>query len=261
MKTINKIKHIVLIMIVGLSFIACEEDIAEREESYVPTGDEVLAYFPSELITDFILPLGEDTASISVARQDSTNAAEVALTLDDPYGKFTIPSQVNFLAGEASKEVLITFSGIEAFEEYTIYVTIDETETNPYVEDTLGTPQIMVSIFQSDWEPYATGQYTSWWYGATYAQDLEYSPKLERYRFPDVIAEGYALEFEWLPNDTVFVEPKAVTTGYVHDDYGMVSATTTEFQYAKDTKTFTFHREWTVSAGSFGDGDDTFVMD
>lgn len=49
-------------------------------------------------------------------------------------------------------------------------------------------------------------------------------------------------------------------TGIVHPSYGMVTAECQNTAYREAEQTFLFQYKWTVSAGSFGSGVDSFEV-
>ena len=81
------------------------------------------------------------------------------------------------------------------------------------------------------------------------------------YRLPDYIVEGYDLVFHWdqTTNEAMFLK-NSWETGYMHPTYGMITANGRSIVYDEATKTFTFAVEYTVSAGSFGEYNDTFTL-
>ena len=103
-----------------------------------------------------------------------------------------------------------------------------------------------VSLFSNPWE-----------------QSMEvYQDDENIFRFPNYIAQGYDMLFYWnqKTNEVAFLND-AWETGYVHSQYGMIIANGRGISYDPATRTFTFTIEYTVSEGSFGIFEDTFVMD
>lgn len=250
-----------MIPMFAFGIVACSEDIIEREASPVAATDISQVYFPYLLSDiDIANSISLSEFSFEIMRKDGTAAEEVNITLSDSSGFFTLASTVNFSAGETEQSVIISYAGNELFTTYTMDIEID-TEINPYLVDTFNQSSLRINFIQSDYQVYATGNYTSSWYGATYAQDLEYSKILNLYRFPDVMAAGYGLEFKWDGADSTIMAEAIAATGNIHPDYGMVSAKEISSTYDEASKTFTFEREWLVSVGSFGVDFDIYVMD
>lgn len=116
-----------------------------------------------------------------------------------------------------------------------------------------------------DYEPFLKGTYYSWFFKTTKEITLEYSPSKELYRFKDCWMPGYHVTFELDPETMEFsMTAMYFTSGYVHPTYGMVTAEVygggSYNSFDPTTMTFKFAYNWTVSAGSFGAGYDTFQV-
>ena len=116
-----------------------------------------------------------------------------------------------------------------------------------------------------DYEPFLKGTYYSWFFKTTKEMTLEYSPSKELYRFKDCWVPGYHVTFRLDPETMEFeMTANFFTSGYVHPTYGMVTAEVygggSYNSFDPTTMTFKFAYNWTVSAGSFGAGYDTFQI-
>jgi len=261
MNKINKFINISTCVII-LAVTACSDDLPVREPSFVPDANAVQAYFPSDNESDLKVPIDATEVTVKLKRVNTSSAASIKLAYTDTANVFTAPATVEFEAGNEEAEITIAFANLSYFGKYNLGIELDEIATNPYV-DNGGTTGFELYVTQTDWSAYATGTYYSWWFDENSSQVLEYSAILEKYRFPNLTADGYHYEFTWDGGETIVPTQEKIETGIVHDKYGMVSTTTNEdlSSYVAATKTFTIFKKWTVSAGSFGEGEDIFVMD
>lgn len=247
---------------------SCNEDYPERTPSPEVSPDNIGAYFPKT--NDAVVEVAQDVnkVTVTVSRKDSVKAASVALKEVDKDNVFTVPEKVEFAAGKKNATIEVSFTGLEPFVQYQVGITLADDAIDPYVQNPNGTTNFLLNITQADWKNYATGTFTSWFFEQSWDQNLQYSETLKKYRLPDLYATGYSYEFKWDGGATIqpvgtltsglYVQP----SGYVHAKYGMVQTNTsaTASSYDAATKTFTFNIKWTVTAGSFGVGDETFKM-
>lgn len=205
-------------------------------------------------------PLVSTSFTLTVTRDDETNALEVpVVVVENQENGFVIPNSVSFAAGSKTADLVVSIAdGAPKGIELALEIKIDDASSNPYRTEYA---TYYGKIVISDWADYSAGTYYSWWYEESFAQALQYSPAKEQYRFRNLMSEGVHFVFTWDGENEITPVPKTIETGMVHSTYGMVSATTNAASYDAGTKTFTFTRKWTVSAGSFGEGDDTYTMD
>jgi hypothetical protein len=260
------------LMFAGVSaflLTACTEDLPERTPSYVPAADCMEVYFPNSNKAVTEVEQTVNSVEVTLSRVKTTSAASISLKEVDKSDVFTIPATVDFAAGQKDATITISFTGLEAFIQYSLGIQLDETYTNPYVENADGTTNFLLQLTQADWKDYANGSFNSWFFEAAWDQKLQYSETLGMYRFPDVWVVGYAYAFSWdggasiVPGGTkastgLYVQP----SGYVHPTYGMIQTNTdaSNSGYDSATKTFKFNIKWTVPAGSFGAGDETYTI-
>lgn len=154
--------------------------------------------------------------------------------------------------------ILLSSAGISA-QNLVHIVQIDSTTTVNLNEVT------SINYVIEDYAPFAKGTYTSWFFNSSVDATLEYSPSKDLYRFKDCWAPGYDVTFslnketmEFVMSSTEFI------TGYIHQTYGMVTARVydngSQNRFDPETSTFYFAYNWTVSAGTFGAGYDTFQV-
>jgi len=271
MKNISKI--LMSVGVLALMFTACSEDFPERTPSYLPEDGTMQVYFPKTNKSALEVETVDTTVSIMVSRVDSTSGATIGLTeVSDPDNVFTVPANIKFVPGQKNATVVVKFPLLTFFKKYTLEIKLQESYTNPYTINTIGTTSFILKVTQSDWVDYATGTYKSDFFEDEWAQTLKFSNLLKRYKFSNLWADGYDCSFTWdgssvvVPIGTVNSAGLfGIPTGYIHSKYGMVTAATDSSSvvtfYTPETKTFKFEREWTVALGSFGFNSEYFTIE
>lgn len=151
MKAINKY-FLIALAGVSLTLTACSDDI-EREPSPVPT-DGIQAYVYADATSLTYLPNDEQSFVVKVARQKTEEAATVHLSTDA--AGVNLPATVDFAAGEAVKDVQVTFD-IPIGSSLAVTITIPEEEGYVYADNT-----VTVNITRDyTWLNIGTGVYTS----------------------------------------------------------------------------------------------------
>ena len=256
----NKIFKLALCSMFALNFAACTEEV-----DYTPGKQSEVAenqvYFLASNSAAPVMAKEDTQFSVLVGRVDGNAAQSVPLKVTNPNEDiFTVPATIEFAAGETEKELVIqASSNMELFQEYYLKLEIPEEFTNPYKEQE-NHPIVIMNVIKEDYVPYATGTYTSNFFGGSWSQLMEYSPILDMYRFPDLWATGYDVEFKW-DGSNIKCAKTTVETGYVHKTYGMVSATAVATAYREAQNAFLFQYKWTVAAGSFGSYVDQFILE
>lgn len=257
----NKIFKLALCSVLALNFAACTEEVDYTPGEQSNVADTQVYFLASNPAAPVMAK--EDTQfTVLVGRADNSTAQSFPLIVTNPNEDiFTVPTTIDFAAGESEKELVIQAnSNMELFQEYYLKLEIPEEFVNPYKESE-NHPIIVMNVLKEDYVPYATGTYTAGFFGnQSWEQLMEYSPILDKYRFPDLWATGYDVEFAW-DGTNIKCSTSAVQSGYVHPTYGMCSATAEATLYRPETKAFLFQYKWTVSAGSFGSYVDQFVLE
>jgi len=260
MKTIKNIFNVLLTCAVVTAFWSCEDEV-----EYTPAEQSPVAatqvYFMDNEGSGLIVAKDATEINVRVGRADGNGALSVPLIISNPNNDvFTsVPATAEFAAGETETNVTIQLSeAMQYFTSYYLKLQIPAEYVNPYIEQE-NHPEIVLNVSKEDYAPYAVGQYYSWWYDETYEMVLEYSEYLGRYRFSDLWADGYDVEFTF-DGTTIKMLTSKMQSGYVHATYGMVSAEYQASAFRAESNTFLFQYKWTVSAGSFGTGVDQFVV-
>lgn len=255
----------------SLAVVACSDDDYSAGAPAPESGEKV--YFAASNDNKYVLALDESEITLTLTREDATEEATIPVKLSaGAQGIFSAPSSVTFKAGETEAEYLVTISDkMEAFKTYTFQVRIPEAYTNAY-KDQAQVPMFDVTVLKEDYKVIATGVYTDLvLFKDAWEQDLEYSPMMNIYRWPDLIANGTPIYFLFdgknfqLCNANGEAQNK-VATGYIHSNYGMISLTQLtkkeggDFGYDTNPENLDegvlgeiyFVCSYTVSAGTFG---------
>lgn len=258
-----KAKYILTILALITIVVGCKNEDITREPSPLTNPSSSNVYFSTKNNTNPVLAIDQDTFSIKIGRKLFDKEQTVSLTAGNSYGdSITIPSQVKFNAGDSIKSVIISTKNLLLMKKYHVAISVDQDQTKPYTKQSVY-PRVELNILKEDYAQKAKGKYSSDFFEDEWEATLEYSPSTKLYRFKDCWMPGYNYFFKVSDTGVITQSPAKIETGYVHKTYGMVSATAdpTKSKYDNQTKTYTFVIKWTVSAGSFGVYNDTFLVE
>lgn len=256
----NKIFKLALCSVLALNFTACTEEVDYTPGEQSQVTDQV--YFMASNSAAPVMQKEDTQFTVVVGRDNSSAAQSIPLKIVNPNPEaFTIPATVEFAAGEAEKELVIqTTDKMELAKSYYLKLEIPEEFVNPYKEQE-NHPILVMNVIKEDYEPYATGTYTCNFFGGSWPQDMEYSPALDMYRFPNLYVDGYHFVFAW-DGETIKSAKSKVESGYVHSAYGMCSITTEATAYDAEQNAFLFQFKWTIPDGrTFGSFVSQFVLE
>lgn len=170
----------------GLAMTACSDGV-EWEPSPVPT-EGVQAYIYADNTDLTYYPNDEQVFVVKIGRQKTDAAASIRLTTDAE--NVTVPTTVDFAAGEALKEVKIAFDiAVGTTASYTI--TIPEEDSYVY-----GSPKVTVNIKRDyTWLNIGTGYYASQLFGEGWDQPVLKAKEANIYKLEDCITKGYPIMF------------------------------------------------------------------
>ena len=120
----------VAIAIAGLSFASCSDD----DDNYTVGEASDGAYLYSDFSSKTFLPDDNQTFTINVGRTNTTGEQSFELKCDND--KFTVPSTVNFKAGESTVVVPVTFN-IDLGATETAQFVIPTEKSTTYGDDTI----------------------------------------------------------------------------------------------------------------------------
>lgn len=251
---------------------ACEKSVP-YEPGAPMNLDNPNVYFSAYNSTKTVLASDATEFEVSILRDDVETALTLPLKSACPYeGLFTVPETVEFAAGVDSVAIKVMVSDkVEMFKDYQLTLTIPEEFTHAYIPNEKTGPRFIANVIKEDYAPYATGQYyDGFWSGEFTPNVLEYSPLKDEYRLANVWGTGVSLTFTWDRAEKVKLGAEKYATGLVHPTYGAITANTVGALYAHfnagellnvacDAFYFTF--KWTVSAGSFGEKPNLFIVE
>ena len=224
--------------------------------------------------TNQTLSLTATEFTVELQRANTSGDLTVPLEILECSSTLTCPASVTFASGSATATITVGVSADAVpYDVYTLRARIPEEYTNPYAVQE-GSPQINLTVMKEDYKPFATADFTSWFFEDTWEIDIEYSEYLDMYRIQDLYMPGYSYYYklgEKTGDGTISMtmcnsdgtKLSSQACGYVHKTYGMVSTqwlsgNFTGYDPTEDAYFIPF--KWTVSAGSFGSGYESFKI-
>lgn len=263
-------KIILMAGIVALGLTSCGDD--DDWTRGAETGQYNVA-FTAESQANQVLGISDTQFPLTLVRTDASQELTVPLNSKGTSALLKVPESVTFAAGSSTASITIGLdTAVKAFVNYPLVITIPEQYTHQY--DSTGVyPRIQCTVHKEDWQYVGTGVYYNWLYESEWEQDLEHSDYLGIYRLPDCLADGYNIYFRWdgkagqgqtfeVTNEEGTRNVAATLAGFSVGDYGACSWQWRPANFSGYTSgAFYFPFRWTVSAGSFGTGYDTFTID
>jgi hypothetical protein len=266
---INKIFLMAGLAVMGLVATSCSDD-----DKYTPgkeAGSNNVVFVNEANQT---LALTATEFEVELQRTNTSGDLTVPLEVIECSNVLSFPESVTFASGSATATIKVAVSADAVpYDVYTLRVRIPEDYTNSYIEQA-GSPQLNVTVMKEDYKPFATADYTSWFFGDTWEIGIEYSEYLDMYRIKGLFVEGYDYFYKLgakaddgsIPMTMCTADGKKLAsqaTGYVHATYGMVSskwldANFTGYDPAEDAYFIPF--QFNVSAGTFGSNYDSFKI-
>ena len=132
MKAIKKLLYFLAVAGTTMFASSCTDDL-EYTPAGQPSGQQV--YFAVDLAETINLEENSSSVTIPVSRVVTDEAASFSIFATEESGLFTIPSTVDFAAGESTANLVITYtySALTQDQAYSCTLTIGDTEnTSPY---------------------------------------------------------------------------------------------------------------------------------
>lgn len=132
MKAIKKLLYFLAVAGTTMFASSCTDDL-EYTPAGQPSGQQV--YFAVDLAETINLEVNSSSVTIPVSRVVTEEAGSFSIFATEESGLFTIPSTVNFAAGESTASLVITYtySALTQDQAYSCTLTIGDTEnTSPY---------------------------------------------------------------------------------------------------------------------------------
>lgn len=237
-----------------LSIYSCNDEGVLYE-----MNDGAEASFPSTVINFQMTPEDGNKIVVEMWRGNTKGSVSVPVTIKDETGGVFTPQkdQFDFADGESSAYLTFSYPDLSDFggEVYKLSLTItDEDQISPSGRDKISISAQRKLTYKS----IGTGTFTSEYYGASWAQEVEKAEEANFYRLPNCYEPGFPIVFSMEDGVIGFdIQPM----GYNHPDYGMVSWDPRYVDECEvDGKTITFVPAFVVSAGSFGDRYEVLVL-
>ena len=150
------IYSLVIATLALVGFTACSSDDNDYQKASV-SGEQV--YFSNETATTVNVTKDATSFSIPVLRVNTAGALNVALTVTDESGLFTIPSSISFADGESKATLTIGYDPTKL--EYDDYKTISLAIADEQLKTVYGMSAIKLSVgIKSPWVPLGKGSIT-----------------------------------------------------------------------------------------------------
>lgn len=263
---------VALTFIASLAMAGCSDFVDTEMDSPVVPSNSPAVRFLADNQTSYELEPGENAKfTLTVKRNNEGSALQVPITVvTNTENGFVVPDNVSFAAGQATADILVTMSPTAPTgTPLTLELAFADEFVNPYLTE-YAAYKGEASLL--NWVKFSTGIYTSGFFEASWEQDLYMAEGTNKFRFYDLFVEGVDYNFEWEVGELAIAPAGTANSsgymvqesGYVHPTHGMVSSATDPdpayTYYNSTTKTFSFDRQWTVAAGSFGWFTDTYEI-
>ena len=251
----KKIIYITLAIMALMLTSACQHE----GTIYDMPANSALVSFPSDAAIFEMLASDGNKITVDLWRGNTNGAASIAIEIDDKTDGVFKPSKntFDFADGQGVASIDFTYPDINAFggETYKLVLKIaDENQVSP-----AGIDEMTISASRKLTPKYVgTGIYYSDWYEEEWEQDLystEEAPDF--FILPDCWVKG--TDFTFTVQNHKPIWPASFFSGYVHSSYGNVYIYTGE-SYIENGVIYLPVTGYRVSAGSFGDGMEYFVL-
>jgi len=226
---------------------------------YSPESGNPCVSFPSDEAVFEMVASDGNKITVELWRGNTKGAASVSVEIEDETGGVFTPAKntFDFADGEGVATLDFTYPDINNFggEEYNIIITLsDPDQVSPSGYDSM-----VVSARRKLTPVYlGTGTFYSAFFDEEWEQDIyttEEAP--DYYILPDCWARGTDWAFTMSNGKPQW--PESFFTGYVHSSYGNVNIMT-DSSYIEDGVLYLIVAHYYVSAGSFGNGYEAFIL-
>jgi hypothetical protein len=192
------------VAILGLSLTSCGNDFEYQQGEQVDENCMTVYFTDSN---DAITMMTEEefaenpTLTVEVSRLKTDQAASIPVIVDSKDDVFTIPSTIEFAAGEATAQLIVSMSEIDAAQTHSFSIHIPSEYVNPYLELN-GSDKYIGSVLIAKWvkaiqniRNTMTNSSDEYVQADTYS-DLYWLQGLNRYRITNFLGSGVDLTFE-----------------------------------------------------------------
>ena len=122
-----------------------------------------------------------------------------------------------------------------------------------------GAKAVQTAVFEGlEWQEYCTATFTSMFFGESWDQVVLKAKGKNRYRLPDCYTEGFNIDFTMDADGNVSFDKQS--TGWNHPDYGLTWFGGSANGSGRDGQTVYLVGKMSVSAGSFGESEETLTL-
>lgn len=184
-------KFMMPVVALALAFGACDDC---NESGFVPAepipADNMAVYFANTNPEEFLILAGEEyTPTIEVSRLNCEKAAVVPIKVISLNAALSVPTQVEFEAGQKSAQFELTVDNLEPNIQYEFDLQIDEAYTNPY-KSTPGAARYTGFVSKTSWDPFKKVKYHINYKGEkmqSYDATVYRLGEMNRYRIPNFL--------------------------------------------------------------------------
>ncbi len=207
---IDKLFVVGAMLLGAFAVSSCGDNDSYKADDPVGENNVTFQYY-----TDPVMKKTETTFDVVLNRHTTSGTLSVPLELVSVPEGWTVPETAEFAAGESLATITVTPSSDIAFnKDYHFDIRIPESYTNPYKQNDGEINTFIVTVVKEDYEPFATGTYTTGTYddggyffslvysGLKWPVTIEYSSSLDIYRIKDMLQPvegvgGYNFYFKW----------------------------------------------------------------
>ena len=245
-----------------LGLVSCSSD-----DSFSPgpeVGTTEVSFVDDENVT---LELTDTQFDVTVQRNDANGELTVPLIVSAS-PELTVPESVTFANGSKTATITVKVSeDAKAFVDYKLDIAIPaQYAGSTYKANQTTYPHLTIVAHKEDYKLWGKMTYTSWLFEETWDADVYYSEYLGLYR-SDIFTDGYPFYFSideeglLTITDNTGSKKQDTVIGYVDPQYGMMFVRWLSDNFTGlDGGVFYVPFQYRVSAGSFGQNNDSFVL-
>lgn len=212
----RKFSIFTLLVVFALAFASCEQDV--ERVIYKGTGG-VDAAFASTVLKRQLASSEQGVLPIVVHRGNTKSAAEVAITITDASGLFSLQTPTaSFAAGESETTInlLYNFGDLNPIKTYTVNLTLGDNDASAAGQKAMKLELKM----KLEYSLYGVGEFTSEFFEETWPVTFYKAAGADAYIMKDCYFADYDISFIVSGTDVIVTSQN---TGYYYSDqYGYV---------------------------------------
>lgn len=187
----RKFSIFTLLVVFALAFASCEQDV--ERVIYKGTGGADAA-FSSTVLKRELASSEQGVLPVTVYRGNAKSAAEVAITITDASGLFSLQTPTaSFAAGENETTInlIYNFGALNPIATYVVNLAIGADDASAAAQKTMKLELKM----KLEYSFYGVGEFTSEFYEETWPVDFHKAAGAEAYIMKDCYFAGYDISF------------------------------------------------------------------